>query len=118
MRFSERGCFVASLLAMTSGVVMTYGPGSPASADADTFASAESGTHMTTLIRTAEIVVAWDAGTQTHAYMPDADVAFDGGALTFVGRNYAGPADETIDGKGLMVMPGLVDIHSHPSSEM
>src|SRR5580698_8957286 len=72
---------------------------------------------MTTLIRNAEMVIAWDAGTKSHVYMPDADVAFDGGALTCVGRNYTGPADTVIDGAGKMVMPGLVNIHSHPSSE-
>jgi 5-methylthioadenosine/S-adenosylhomocysteine deaminase len=52
-----------------------------------------------------------------HIYLPDADVAFEGGALTFVGRGYKGPAEEEISGRGLMVMPGLVNIHSHPSSE-
>ena len=69
----------------------------------------------TTVIRGADTVIAWD-GT-AHAYMPGADVAFQGGRLTFVGRNYAGPADTEVDGRGLMVMPGLVNIHSHPSSE-
>ncbi len=72
---------------------------------------------MATVIRNAELVVAWDAGTKSHIYLPDADVAFEGGALTFVGRGYAGPAEEEISGRGLMVMPGLVNIHSHPSSE-
>ncbi len=72
---------------------------------------------MITLIRNAEMVIAWDAGTNAHVYLPDADVAFDGGTLTFVGRSYTGPADTTIDGVGKMVMPGLVNIHSHPSSE-
>jgi 5-methylthioadenosine/S-adenosylhomocysteine deaminase len=72
---------------------------------------------MTTVIRNADLVVAWDSGTKGHVYLPDADVAFEGGALTFVGRGYAGPAEEEISGKGLMVMPGLVNIHSHPSSE-
>lgn len=71
----------------------------------------------TTVIRNAELVVAWDASAKQHVYLPDADVAFSGGALTFVGRGYAGPAEEEIAGRGLMVMPGLVNIHSHPSSE-
>jgi 5-methylthioadenosine/S-adenosylhomocysteine deaminase len=52
-----------------------------------------------------------------HVYLSGADVAFQGGALIFAGRGFAGPATETIDGRGLMVMPGLVNIHSHPSSE-
>ena len=44
-------------------------------------------------------------------------MAFEGGVLRFVGRGYDGPADEVISGSGMMVMPGLVNIHSHPSSE-
>lgn len=70
-----------------------------------------------TVIRNAAFVVAWDAAAKAHAYMPDADVAFRDGALTFIGRGYDGAADTVVDGAGLMVMPGLVNIHSHPSSE-
>jgi cytosine/adenosine deaminase-related metal-dependent hydrolase len=71
----------------------------------------------TTLICNAELIVAWDESEKSHTYLPDADMAFTDGTLSFVGRNYEGPADQVIDGKGLMVMPGLVNIHSHPSSE-
>jgi cytosine/adenosine deaminase-related metal-dependent hydrolase len=71
----------------------------------------------TTVIRNAGMVIAWDQAAGTHRYAPDADVAFAGGMLTFVGRDYAGHADRLIDGAGMMVMPGLVNIHSHPSSE-
>jgi 5-methylthioadenosine/S-adenosylhomocysteine deaminase len=74
---------------------------------------------MTTVrvIRNADVVLAWDAAAKQHVYLTGADVAFEGGRLTFVGRGYAGPAEETIPGAGLMVLPGLVNIHSHPSSE-
>jgi len=71
----------------------------------------------TTVIRGAEMAVAWDASARSHVYMPDADIAFRDGVLTFVGRGYDGPADAEIPGRGLMAMPGLVNIHSHPSSE-
>jgi cytosine/adenosine deaminase-related metal-dependent hydrolase len=71
----------------------------------------------TTLIKGASFAVAWDAAAKRHVYMPDADVAFRGGAITFVGRGYDGAADRVIEGAGLMVMPGLVNIHCHPSSE-
>ena len=71
----------------------------------------------TTLIKGADLVVAWDASEKRHAYMPGGDVAFEDGVIRFVGRNYEGVADEVISGSGLMVMPGLVNIHSHPSSE-
>lgn len=71
----------------------------------------------TTVIRNADVVLAWDATARQHVYVTGADVAYEDGRLTFVGRGYAGPAEETISGTGLMVMPGLVNIHSHPSSE-
>ncbi|MBP0493454.1 amidohydrolase family protein [Pararoseomonas indoligenes] len=70
-----------------------------------------------TVIRDADVAVAWDASAGQHTYLTGADVAFDGGIITFVGRAYTGPLDEEIPGRGLMVMPGLVNIHSHPSSE-
>lgn len=70
-----------------------------------------------TVIRNADVVLAWDAGAKQHVYLTDGDVAFEDGRLTFVGRGYAGPEDAAIPGAGLMVMPGLVNIHSHPSSE-
>jgi 5-methylthioadenosine/S-adenosylhomocysteine deaminase len=69
------------------------------------------------VIRNADLVIAWDASEKRHVYLPDADIAFRDGVLTFVGRGYDGEADALIDGKGMMVMPGLVNIHSHPSSE-
>ncbi len=69
-----------------------------------------------TLIRNAGILVAWNG--KSHTYLTDADIAFEGGAVTFTGRDYKGPPPDTvIDGAGFMVMPGLVNIHSHPSSE-
>ncbi len=56
-------------------------------------------------------------GRRVTCLYAGADVAFEDGVLRFVGRGYDGTADETISGSGLMVMPGLVNIHSHPSSE-
>jgi cytosine/adenosine deaminase-related metal-dependent hydrolase len=71
----------------------------------------------TTVIRNADLVIAWDAAEKQHTYLADAEVAYCDGQITFVGRGYDGPADEVLDGKGMMVMPGLVNIHCHPSSE-
>jgi cytosine/adenosine deaminase-related metal-dependent hydrolase len=69
----------------------------------------------TTLIRKADWVIAHDGAR--HHYLKGADVAFDGQAITHVGPGFSGAADTEIDGAGLMVMPGLVNIHSHPASE-
>jgi cytosine/adenosine deaminase-related metal-dependent hydrolase len=75
----------------------------------------------TTRIRGADWVVAWDAGAGRHTYLRDADVEFTGDTITQVGPARAtAPSDaaaQVIDGRGLMVMPGLIDVHSHPSSE-
>ena len=71
----------------------------------------------TVSVENADWVVAWDASSRHHAYLEHGDVVFAGDTLTFVGRDYTGRADETIDGRGLMVMPGLIDVHSHPGHE-
>ena len=70
-----------------------------------------------TCIRNAAWIIAWDAAEARHAYLTDADLVFEGNTIRFVGRRYGGPCDVEIDGRALMVMPGLVDIHSHPSTE-
>ncbi|MEQ9349200.1 MAG: amidohydrolase family protein, partial [Alphaproteobacteria bacterium] len=69
------------------------------------------------LIRGADRVVAYDATTGSHVYLTDADVAVSDGRFSFVGHGFTGGADREVSGRGLMVMPGLIDLHSHPWSE-
>jgi cytosine/adenosine deaminase-related metal-dependent hydrolase len=71
----------------------------------------------TTLIRNAEWVIAWEASGRRHVYRQGIDVAFTGDAIVHVGPRFTGRADTIVDGRGRMVMPGLVDIHAHPSHE-
>jgi 5-methylthioadenosine/S-adenosylhomocysteine deaminase len=79
----------------------------------------------TTRIRDADWIVAWDAGAGRHVYRRDADLEFTGDTVTYVGpprdrgrgAEGGGAVAREIDGRGLMVMPGLIDIHSHPSTE-
>jgi 5-methylthioadenosine/S-adenosylhomocysteine deaminase len=70
-----------------------------------------------TVIRNADWVIAWDAAAKRHTYRRDVDVAFADDRITFVGPKYTGPADRVIDGKDRLVLPGLIDIHSHPEHE-
>ncbi len=72
---------------------------------------------QTTLIKDAAWVVAWNHGTSGHHYLRNVDVAFAGSQITHVGGGYDGPVDIEVSGRDLMVMPGLVNIHSHPTSE-
>ena len=71
----------------------------------------------TTCIRQADWVVAWDAGAGTHRYLRNADVAFTRDSIDFVGERYTGPCGEEIDGTRRCVIPGLVNIHCHPTSQ-
>ena len=69
----------------------------------------------TTVIRKAAWVIAWDEDKNTHTYIKNADLVFCGSRITFVGRDYPGSFDHEIPGKGRMIMPGLINIHSHLS---
>lgn len=71
----------------------------------------------TTVIRHADWAVGWDAGGSRHVYLRDADIAFAGDRIVHVGGRYGGPADVEIDGRKRLVMPGLVNVHTHPTSE-
>jgi len=68
-------------------------------------------------IRNAAWVAAWDEATDSHVYRRDIDIAFAGGVITHVGPGYDGAAATELDGRSLFVMPGLIDIHSHPHLE-
>ena len=69
----------------------------------------------TTVIRNAAWIAAWDG--EGHRYLRDGDVAFTGDRIAQVGARWEGPADRSIDGSHRFVMPGLVNVHSHPHTE-
>jgi 5-methylthioadenosine/S-adenosylhomocysteine deaminase len=71
----------------------------------------------TTRIENAAWVIAWDDKTNSPVYRRDIDVVFRGNKIVAVGGEYEQPVDETIDGSRYLVMPGLVDVHSHAMSE-
>ena len=71
----------------------------------------------TVCIRNADWVIAWDDDQGYHGYARDIDVAFTGTEIVHVGPAYDGEVDREIDGRDLVIMPGLVNIHSHPMSE-
>lgn len=68
-------------------------------------------------IRDADWVVAWNADKGTHVYLRNADVAFGKEGILHIGRAYGGEFAEEIDGRNLMVMPGLINVHTHPSNQ-
>jgi predicted amidohydrolase len=42
-----------------------------------------------------------------------ADIAFGDGKVTEIGRDLAAKGAETVDLRGLLVVPGLIDLHTH-----
>lgn len=71
----------------------------------------------TTCIRQADWAIVWDGDLGRHAYRRGIDVAFDERGITYLGPAFAGSVDVDMDGRGRMVMPGLVDVHCHPSAQ-
>src|SRR5215469_18918260 len=71
----------------------------------------------TTVIRNADWVVAWDEVAGRHVYRRNIDIAFTDDTIVFVGPNYPAAADRVIEGRDRLILPGLIDIHSHPGHE-
>jgi 5-methylthioadenosine/S-adenosylhomocysteine deaminase len=71
----------------------------------------------TTLIRNCRFAVVWDDEVQSHVDRSRVDVVMAKDRVAFIGENYDGESDRVLDGASWLVMPGLIDIHSHPFSE-
>ena len=71
----------------------------------------------TTLIRSARWCAVWDASQSHHRYAQNIDVVFSEDKISHIGPNYGGHWDHEIDGRDSFVMPGLINIHSHPQHE-
>jgi cytosine/adenosine deaminase-related metal-dependent hydrolase len=71
----------------------------------------------TTCIRNAAWVIAWNRDRQRHEYMRGADVAFTGNTIDFVGAAFRGRVDTEVDGANVCAMPGLINIHCHPTNQ-
>lgn len=72
---------------------------------------------QTTLFRNAQWVVAWDAAQDRHVYRRNLDLLVRGREIAFIGKGCPEAADTVVDCSDRLVLPGLVNIHTHPSSE-
>ena len=70
-----------------------------------------------TVFRNCDWLVAWDEAAKSHVYLRGADFAFSGHDIVHVGKGYDGPVAQEIDARDLMIIPGFVDVHSHPGHE-
>ena len=71
-----------------------------------------------TLIRNAAWAVVWNG---RHEYRRNVDILLGGGRIAAIAAHdpAAEPpaADAVIDGRALLVLPGLVNVHTHPTTE-
>lgn len=71
----------------------------------------------TTVFRNCAWVIAWDDARATHVYRRNIDVAIRDSEIVFVDKSYDGVADAEVDCTRRLVLPGLINIHTHPTSE-
>ena len=64
-----------------------------------------------TLVIEGGHIVAFDG--EEHRILRDGVVVIEGDRIEHVGRSYSGQADERIDARRSLVMPGLICLHSH-----
>jgi cytosine/adenosine deaminase-related metal-dependent hydrolase len=69
---------------------------------------------MRILIQGGDIVAYHDGG---HRLLRDGALVVEDDRIAFVGRRYDGPVDRRIDATGKLVIPGLVNIHCHGTTE-
>lgn len=48
-----------------------------------------------------------------HTVYPSGDVVLDGDGITYAGPSYGGDYDHRVDASGFLIMPGLVNAHTH-----
>ena len=71
-------------------------------------------------IRNLPWAVVRDGKERRHVYRRNVDIFLENGKiaeLTPAGVRATGPGEEVLDGSGLLALPGLINIHSHPSTE-
>ncbi len=44
----------------------------------------------------------------------DLDIAIENGRIAAIGENLTLPCDDIVDASGLLVLPGIIDAHTHP----
>ena len=67
----------------------------------------------TTIIKNADWIVAWNKERQQHEYLQNVDLVFKDNEITYIGNQFLGEYDHKVEGKGLCIMPGMINLHAH-----
>ena len=62
-----------------------------------------------------KIAASWIVGHERgrHALIRDGVLVYENNRIVFVGKEFDGTVDRTIDAKGMLVAPGFIDTHVH-----
>ncbi len=72
--------------------------------------------NKTVCYRNVDWLVRWNGEAGAHEYVRGGDFAYDGDSIVHVGPGYAGEVAEERAGAGLMIMPGLINLHTHSAT--
>ena len=70
-----------------------------------------------TYFKNLDRIIGWDDARQSQCYLKGSDLAFKDREITYVCQTYQGASDRTIDGAGLCLIPGFVNVHSYRCTE-
>src|SRR5260221_8438285 len=71
-------------------------------------------------IRNVSWAVVRDGSERRHVYRRNVDLFLKDGKIAEIapaGARPAGPGEDSIDGTDMLALPGLINIHSHPTTE-
>jgi len=66
--------------------------------------------------RGVDWLVRWNEETGAHEYVRGGDFVYAGSTIVHAGPAYAGPCAEERSGESLMIMPGLLNLHTHSAT--
>jgi cytosine/adenosine deaminase-related metal-dependent hydrolase len=69
------------------------------------------------LIRNADWAVVWDPAAGRHAYARGVDVTVENGVIAAIAPHDPQAGGVGIDASGMALLPGLVNVHTHPTTE-
>lgn len=69
-----------------------------------------------TCYRNVDWLVCWNDDAGSHEYLRGGDFAYQGDRIVYVGRTYDGPCEQEHNGAGLMIIPGLINLHTHSAT--
>jgi len=69
------------------------------------------------LFKDISVLVAWNEAAQAHETRENVNLLVDGSVISSIGKDVGDPDATVISARGKLVLPGFVNIHTHPAHE-